>query len=80
MSINRRVARTASGGFYRFGARWVDRISENIAAEKARCEAQLARTPHGPIRDALITKIRQLATASHMNERLAAIVTRINCN
>jgi hypothetical protein len=42
-------------------------FEENIAAEKARCEEQLESTPHGPTRDALVKKIRQLDTASHMN-------------
>lgn len=43
-------------------------FEDNIAAEKARCEEQLASTPHGPKRDALVKKIRQLNTASHMND------------
>lgn len=42
----------------------------NIAAEKARCEDQLAKTPHGPAREALVKKIRQLDTASHMSDWL----------
>ena len=41
-----------------------------IAAEKARCEEQLAKTPHGPERDALVQKIRQLDAASHMSDWL----------
>jgi hypothetical protein len=41
-----------------------------IAAEKARCIEQLAAAPHGPERDALVKKIRQLDTASHMNDWL----------
>jgi hypothetical protein len=45
-------------------------FEENIAAEKARCEGQLASAPHGPQRDALVKKIRQLTTASHMSEWL----------
>ncbi|SDJ80218.1 hypothetical protein SAMN05444171_0678 [Bradyrhizobium lablabi] len=45
-------------------------FEENIAAEKARCEEQLARAPHGPERDALVKKIRQLETASHMSDWL----------
>jgi hypothetical protein len=45
-------------------------FEENIAAEKARCEEQLAQTPHGPARDALVKKIRQLNTASHMSDWL----------
>jgi hypothetical protein len=39
-----------------------------IAAEKARLETQAAHLPHGPERDALQKKIRQLAVAVHMNE------------
>ena len=45
-------------------------FEENIAAEKARCEQQLAGVPHGPERDALVRKIRQLNTASHMSDWL----------
>jgi hypothetical protein len=45
-------------------------FGENIAAEKSRCEEQLASTPDGPERDALVKKIRQLNTASHMNDWL----------
>ena len=45
-------------------------FEENIAAEKARCEEQLASTPQGPARDALVKKIRQLDTASHMSDWL----------
>ena len=41
-----------------------------IAAEKARCTEQLAAAPNGPERDALVKKIRQLDTASHMNDWL----------
>ena len=40
----------------------------NIAAEKAKLEAQLADLKPGPQMDALRKKIRQLETASHMNE------------
>jgi hypothetical protein len=45
-------------------------FEENIAVEKAKCEAQLAKTPHGPERDILVRKIRQLDTATHMNDWL----------
>jgi hypothetical protein len=41
-----------------------------IAAEKKRLEDQVVETPHGPQRDALVKKIRQLDTASHMNDWL----------
>jgi len=41
-----------------------------IAAEKGRCTEQLAAAPHGPERDALVKKIRELDTATHMNDWL----------
>jgi hypothetical protein len=44
------------------------KFEERIAAEKARLETQAAHLPHGPERDALQKKIRQLAVAAHMNE------------
>jgi hypothetical protein len=43
-----------------------------IAAEKARLEAQAAELPHGPERDQLLRKIRQLNTASHMGDWLSS--------
>jgi hypothetical protein len=47
----------------------VSRIfDESIAAEKTRLEEQLANVARGPERDALLKKIRQLDTASHLNE------------
>ena len=45
-------------------------FDENIAAEKALCEEQIANTPHGPARDATVKKIRQLNTASHISDWL----------
>jgi hypothetical protein len=45
-------------------------FEDRIAAEKSRAEEQLAGVSHGPQRDALVRKIRQLDTASHMNEWL----------
>jgi hypothetical protein len=45
-------------------------FQDRIAAEKSRAEAQLACVTHGPERDALVQKIRQLDTASHLNEWL----------
>jgi hypothetical protein len=45
-------------------------LESQIAAEKARCTEQLAAAPHGPERDALVEKIRQLDIASHMNDWL----------
>ena len=47
-------------------------FEENIAAEKAKLEAQVAKLKPGPQMDALRKKIRQLETASHMNEWLAS--------
>ncbi len=45
-------------------------FEENIAAEKAKLEAQVAKLKPGPQRDALLGKIRQLNTASHMSDWL----------
>lgn len=45
-------------------------FEDQIAAEKARCEEQLAQTRHAPERDTLVKKLRQLETASHMNDWL----------
>ena len=47
-------------------------FEECIAAEKARLEAQVAKLKPGPQMDALRKKIRQLETASHMNEWLSS--------
>jgi hypothetical protein len=47
-------------------------FEEQIAAEKAQLEAEVADLPHGPKRDSLLRKIRQLKTASHMNEWLTS--------
>ena len=44
----------------------------NIAAEKAKLEAQLADLKPGPQMDALRKKIRQLDTATHMSEWLSS--------
>jgi hypothetical protein len=44
----------------------------NIAAEKAKLEAQIAKLKPGPQMDALRKKITQLETASHMNEWLSS--------
>jgi hypothetical protein len=41
-----------------------------IAAEKKRLEEQIAGTPHGPQRDAIGKKIRQLVTAGHISDWL----------
>ena len=45
-------------------------FEENIAAEKAKLEAQVAKLKPGPQMDALLRKIRQLNTASHMSDWL----------
>jgi hypothetical protein len=51
----------------------VSRIfDESIAAEKTRLEEQLANVARGPEREALLKKIRQLDTASHLNEWLTS--------
>ena len=47
-------------------------FEENIAAEKAKLEAQLAEIKPGPQMDALHKKIRQLETASHMKKWLSS--------
>jgi hypothetical protein len=47
-------------------------FEENIAAEKAKLEALIAKLKHGPQRDQLLKKIRQLETASHMSEWLSS--------
>jgi hypothetical protein len=47
-------------------------FEDNIAAEKAKLEAQLADVKPGPQMDALRKKTRQLETASHMNEWLSS--------
>jgi hypothetical protein len=47
-------------------------FEENIAAQKAKLEAQLSGLKPGPRMDALRKKIRQLETASHMSEWLSS--------
>jgi hypothetical protein len=47
-------------------------FEDNIAAEKAKLEAQVAELKPGPQMDALRKKIRQLETASHMSEWLTS--------
>jgi hypothetical protein len=49
-----------------------DTFEENIAAEKAKLEAQVAKLKPGPQKDALLRKIRQLDTASHVSEWLSS--------
>jgi hypothetical protein len=47
-------------------------FEENIAAEKARLEAQVAKLQPGLQRDGLLRKIKQLETASHINDWLSS--------
>jgi hypothetical protein len=47
-------------------------FGENIAAEKAKVEAQIAGIKPGPEMDALRKKLRQLDTASHMSDWLSS--------
>ena len=47
-------------------------FEDRIAAEKARLEAQVARLRDSPKKDELLEKIRQLETASHINEWLSS--------
>jgi hypothetical protein len=47
-------------------------FEENIAAEKAKLEAQVAKLKPGPQKDALLRKMRQLDTAAHMSEWLSS--------
>ena len=47
-------------------------FEENIAAEKAKLEAQIATLKPGPQMDALRKKIRQLNTVSHMSDWLSS--------
>jgi hypothetical protein len=47
-------------------------FEDQIAAEKSRLEAQAADLPPCPQKDALLKKIRQLETASHVNEWLTS--------
>jgi hypothetical protein len=47
-------------------------FEENIASEKAKLEAQVAKLKPGPQKDALLRKIRQLDTATHLSEWLSS--------
>ena len=51
-------------------------FEENIAAEKAKLAAQVAKLKPGPQRDGLLKKIRQLARLIRKSapERLASVV------
>ena len=47
-------------------------FEDQIAVEKARLEAQVSGLPPGQQKDALLKKIGQLETASHINEWLSS--------
>ena len=47
-------------------------FEDNIAAERAKLEAELAKLKPGLQMDALRKKIRQLDTAAHMSEWLSS--------
>jgi hypothetical protein len=45
-------------------------FNDRIAAEKQRLEDQARLLPHGPQKDVLLRKIRQVETACHMKDWL----------
>ena len=47
-------------------------IDDNLNAERARIIAELENTQPGPQRDLLESKLRQLETASHIDEWLTS--------
>ena len=47
-------------------------FEENIAAEKARLEELASSLPHGPVKERVLSKIRQLETASHVSKWLSS--------
>ena len=47
-------------------------FEENLAAEKAKLEAQIAKLKPGPQMDTVLKKIRQLETVAHMSEWLTS--------
>jgi hypothetical protein len=47
-------------------------FGDRLANEKKRLETQLAELQPGPERDRLLQKLRQLDTASHINEWLSS--------
>jgi hypothetical protein len=47
-------------------------FEDQLAAEKSGLEEQAATLPAGPQKDVLLDKIRQLETASRMNEWLTS--------
>lgn len=52
--------------------RSVPHTFEDLAVEKAKLEAQVAKLKPGPESDGLLKKIRQLETALHINEWLSS--------
>jgi hypothetical protein len=47
-------------------------FEDQIASEKAKLSEQADKLPHGPEKDRLLRKIRQLNTASHLSEWLTS--------
>jgi len=47
-------------------------FEQNIVAEKAKLEVQIAQLKPGPEMEALRRKVRQLDTASHMSDWLSS--------
>ena len=47
-------------------------FEQNIAVQKAKAEAELAKLEPGPQKDALLNRIRQLETASRINDWLSS--------
>jgi hypothetical protein len=47
-------------------------FQDQVAADKARLEAQVAKLPAGRQKDELLKKIRQLETASHISDWLSS--------
>ena len=47
-------------------------FEHQITAEKTRLEAQASKLPPGPQKNGLLKKIRQLETASRLNEWLSS--------
>jgi hypothetical protein len=47
-------------------------FEDQITSEKAKLSEQAEELPHGPEKDRLLRKIRQLNTASHLSEWLSS--------
>jgi hypothetical protein len=47
-------------------------FEQNIAVQKAKAEAELAKLEPGPQKDALLNRIRQLETASNISNWLSS--------